>query len=135
MRKYFLNKLTAEEITGLTKRPAINLEKIINIVKPVLNDIKINGLNAALKYAGEFDGFTGEEILVSKKEFDDAENSLSPEIKSALKTAFANIEKFHIKQLPVKYEVETMPGVNCSREYRAIENVALYIPGGRAVLP
>ncbi|MDR3628275.1 MAG: histidinol dehydrogenase [Ignavibacteriaceae bacterium] len=135
MRTYYLNKLSEEEITGLTKRPAINLEKVINIVKPVLNDIKSNGLKAALKYAKEFDGFEGEEVLVTKKEFDEAEKNLDIEIKSAIKTAFANIEKFHIKQLPGKYETETMTGVSCAREFRAIDNVGLYIPGGSAVLP
>lgn len=135
MRTYYLNKLSEEEITGLTKRPAINLEKVITIVKPVLNDIKSNGLKAALKYAKEFDGFEGEEVLVTKKEFDEAEKNLDTEIRSAIKTAFANIEKFHLKQLPGKYETETMTGVSCSREFRAIDNVGLYIPGGSAVLP
>ena len=28
-----------------------------------------------------------------------------------------------------------MPGIKCAREFRAIENVGLYIPGGTAILP
>ena len=28
-----------------------------------------------------------------------------------------------------------MTGIKCSREFRAIENVGLYIPGGTAILP
>jgi histidinol dehydrogenase len=135
MRLYYLNKLSQEETALLTKRPAINLEKILNIVKPLLNNIKASGLKAALDYAKQFDGFDGEEVLVTKKEFDEAEKNLDVKIKSALITAFNNIEKFHVKQFPVKYETETMTGISCSREFRAIENVGLYIPGGSAVLP
>jgi histidinol dehydrogenase len=135
MRTYYLNKLSPEEIVQLTKRPAVNLEKIIDLVKPILNDIKTNGLKAALKYARELDGFNGEDILVTKKEFNEAENDLTTDIKSAIVTAFNNIEKFHSKQVPIQYETETMPGIVCSREFRAIENVGLYIPGGSAVLP
>ncbi len=135
MRTYYLNKLSDEEVNGLTKRPAINLEKIFETVQPVLDEIKAAGLQAALKYAKKFDGFEGNEIKVTKEEFDKAEAELAPEIKSALETAYNNIKKFHLNQLPSKYEIETISGVKCSREYRAIENVGLYIPGGSAVLP
>jgi histidinol dehydrogenase len=135
MRSYFLNKLSQEDRVLLTKRPAINLEKILNLVKPLLNSIKAEGLKAALEYAKQFDGFSNEEVLVTKKEFDKAEKNLDIKIKSAIITAFNNIEKFHIKQFPIKYETETMTGISCSREFRAIENVGLYIPGGSAILP
>ena len=135
MRTYYLNKLSEEEVNGLTKRPAINLEKIFEIVRPVLNEIKAAGLQAALKYAKNFDGFEGNEIKVTKEEFDESEKELSLEIKSALETAYNNIKKFHLNQLPSKYEIETMSGVKCLREYRAIGNVGLYVPGGSAVLP
>ena len=135
MKTHYYNKLSKDEIAELTKRPAINLEKVIKVVKPILDDIKQNGLNAAINYAKKFDSFEGEELLVSPKEFDEAEKELDSKVKSALETAAKNIEKFHAQQLPSSYSVETMSGVNCSREYRAIENVGLYIPGGSAVLP
>lgn len=135
MKKYFLNKLSDEEISGLTKRPAIDHEKVFEIVKPILREIKLIGLKAALKYAKEFDGFEDEKILVTKKEFDEAEEKLNSKIKSALETAYNNIKKFHQKQFPVRYELEIMSGVKCSREFRAIESVGLYVPGGSAVLP
>ena len=135
MKTYEYNKLTEAELEELTKRPAIDLDKVFNIVKPMLSEIKKSGLSAALKYAKQFDNFEGEEILVSQEEFDEAESKLDNKVKKALKTAADNIKKFHIQQFPKSYSVETMNGVNCTREYRAIENVGLYIPGGSAVLP
>ena len=135
MRTYFLNKLSDKEVENLTKRPAINLEEIFNVVKPILKEIEENGLPAALKYAKQFDGFENENTLVTKEEFDEAEERLDAKVKSAIEAAAENIKKFHVKQLPERYEIETMSGIKCSREYRAIESVGLYVPGGNAVLP
>ena len=135
MKKYYYNKLSKTEIKDLTKRPSIDNEKVFKIVKPILEDIKANGLSAAKKYAKKFDGFEEENLLVSENEFNEAEKKLSSEIKEAIRTAFENIHNFHQQQLPKSYEVETMKGINCSREFRPIENVGLYVPGGNAVLP
>ncbi len=135
MKIYFYEKLTDAEKENLLKRPSIDIEKVFTIVKPVLSDIKQNGLTAVLKYAKQFDGFESDNIKVTQQEFEEAERNLDIKIKSALKTASDNITKFHSKQIPHSYEIETMEGVKCSREYRAIENVGLYVPGGSAVLP
>ena len=135
MKTYYYDKLKKDELAGLTKRPSINFEKILTVVKPILLDIKTNGLEAALKYARQFDGLADENIKVIPEEFETAEKSLSPKVKNAIDTAFDNIYKFHKMQLPEKYFVETMPGVACSRDFRPVEDVGLYIPGGNAVLP
>lgn len=135
MKIYLYEKLTVAEKENLLKRPSIDSEKIFNIVRPILLDIKQNGFTAALKYAKQFDGFANDSIKVTQQEFEEAERNLDNKIKSAIITAFDNITKFHSKQTPHSYEIETMEGVKCSREYRVIENVGLYVPGGSAVLP
>lgn len=135
MKTYIYESLSTSKITALTKRPSIQIEKTIKQVKPILENIKLNKLKDVLKYAAKFDRFQGREICVSKKEFDEAEKILHKEVKKALQTAATNIKLFHEKQAPNSYKVETMPGVVCSREFRAIENVGLYVPGGTAVLP
>ncbi len=135
MKKYFYEDLTDDERAELLKRPAIDLEKVFEIVKPILKDVKENGLAAVKKYSEKFDGYTGTEILVTEEEINTAEENLPNEVKDAIKNAYNNIEKFHKAEFPEKFTVETMPGVNCSREFRAIEKVGLYIPGGSSVLP
>jgi len=135
MKKYFYKNLTVQELASLTKRPAVDFSKVFEAVHPILNDIKKDGLKAALNYAKQFDSFIGEEIRVSKKEFREAEKNLDKKTRKALQIAAKNIEKFHKKQLPKPYTVEIQNGIKCSREFRAIENAGLYIPGGSAVLP
>lgn len=135
MKRHLFNSLNAKEISELTKRPAIDFEETYAVVKPILNEIKKEGLSAAIKYAKQFDGFSSISIYVKDNEFLIAERSLNPEIKNALESAYANIYSFHKEELPAKITKETQPGVICSREFRPIDNVGLYIPGGNAVLP
>jgi histidinol dehydrogenase len=135
MKKYNSAELSSAEIKNLFMRPAINFETIFEIVKPILNDIKQNGLKAAINSAKKYDGFTGENLAVTDGEYEEAEKNLNADVKNALKDAAGNIEKFHLKQKPNSYEVETVDGVKCGREFKPIENAGLYIPGGSAVLP
>ena len=135
MKIYTKKNISNMKLNKLFTRRAIETESIFKIVKPIVEDVKLKGMHAALKYAKKFDGYVAEKILVSKKEYGEAEKILDSEAKKALLTASKNIKKFHSKQIPAGYEVETMDGVKCYREFRAIENVALYVPGGTAVLP
>jgi histidinol dehydrogenase len=135
MKTYFIEKLKTEEINKLLRRPAIKLRSNFKVVQPILSDVKRDGLKASLKYAKKYDGSIPKNVIVAKEEFVKAEKNLNKKIKGAIKTATHNIEVFHQNQFPKNYKVETMPGINCSREFRAIQNVGLYIPGGNAVLP
>ncbi|MGE5432652.1 MAG: histidinol dehydrogenase [Syntrophomonadaceae bacterium] len=135
MKIYNFRNLDTKEKESLLRRPAVDLSRMFEAIRPILEEIKKDGLKAALKYARQFDGFSGRELRVSKAEFDEAEKNLDDDVKRAIKKAADNIQKFHLKQVPKSYETETMAGVLCSREYRAIESVGLYIPGGSAVLP
>ena len=62
-------------------------------------------------------------------------STIPDEAKKAINTAYQNIKTFHQSQIKTEDKVETMTGVVCWRESRAIEKVGLYIPGGTAVLP
>ncbi len=135
MKRYYYSKLNAEQLLSLTKRPAIDFAKTFKTVKPILDDVKSNGLKAALGYAKKFDGLDSKNFIVTKDEINKAKKNLPIKVKKAIEDAYNNIKKFHLKQFPKSYNIETVPGVNCSREFRAIESVGLYIPGGTAVLP
>jgi histidinol dehydrogenase len=135
MKRYILNSLKAKEISDLTKRTAIDFEKIFTEIKPILHEIKDEGLSAATRYAKQFDNFTSASIYVSENEMIEAERFLDPKVKNALEAAYANIYAFHKEEFPPNFKIETQPGVICSREFRPIDNVGLYIPGGSAVLP
>lgn len=134
MKSYKLNELMSIEIDELLKRPSVNLDSVFETVKPILDDVKKNGLQAVVEYSQKFGENIGENIKVNEEEFNEAEKLIDPELKTAIDKAAQNIKTFHEKQFPKGYEVETIAGVSCAREFRAIENIGLYIPGGSAVL-
>lgn len=135
MKKFYLNKLTETEVTTLCERETVDLTSVIETVKPIISNVKHNGIQAALHYAKQFDGFNSTTFRIHPdKEVKNIEPLNEKEI-AAIDTAADNIRRFHELQLPEPYSIETMPGVICSREFRAIENVGLYIPGGTALLP
>ena len=129
------NKSSNKKKADLLKRPSIDMNQTYQIVQPILDDIKNNGKKSVLEYAQKFDGFVGKQIRVSENEIRKSSDLVMSSFKNAVKQAANNITKFHKMQLPKKYKIETMPGIKCAREFRAIENVGLYIPGGTAILP
>ncbi len=118
----------------LLERPTKTVDDIENTVNLVFEDVKRNGDKAILKYTSMFDGVTLDNFKVSIDEFERAEEKISSDLKEAIQTAKANITKFHTAQKTNRIEVETMSGVSCWQEKRAIDKVGLYIPGGTAPL-
>ncbi|MDW5288421.1 histidinol dehydrogenase [Formosa sp. PL04] len=118
----------------ILQRPTQTVNDIEETVTQIFDDVKRNGDTAISKYTSLFDGVTLDDNLVSSDEIEFAKTQVSEELKVAITTAYQNIERFHAAQQTTKVEVETMPGVNCWQEKRAIEKIGLYIPGGTAPL-
>jgi len=120
---------------GLLQRPAFDAASLQEKVAAILNDIKVNGDGAVLKYTALYDGVQLDNLLVTAEEIAAAHQQISNDLKASIQVAANNIRTFHSKQLTNKTEViETMPGVACWRKPVAIEKVGLYVPGGSAPL-
>lgn len=132
MKQYKYPKIS--EWKSLCERPLQNQENLSGQVKSVFDDVKNNGDNALKLYTERFDGVILNDFKVSESEINEADNLVSDELKSAIKTAFENIRKFHSSQQEEKKIIETTEGVFCWRKSRAIENIGIYIPGGTAPL-
>lgn len=137
MRRYDTSRDTPQAIQEALQRPSQrSTEKIMNIVNPIIKDIRENGDKALLSYTHKFEKATSLTSAVLKAPFPASLMQLPPETIEAIDVSFENIRKFHAAQKETKpLQVETMPGVVCSRFMRPIERVGLYVPGGTAVLP
>jgi histidinol dehydrogenase len=118
----------------LLARPAINLAKTEETVKPVLQAIKNEGDIAIKHFTHQFDGITLENFRVSEDEIMNAKMSLDKNLKEAISVAYRNIKKFHLAQIKPEEKIQTMEGVECWRKVVPIQKVGLYIPGGTAPL-
>lgn len=118
----------------LLQRPAIDPLLLEKKVKKILDKVKKGGDKTLRKLTKELDGVKIKTVVVTEEEINSAVQQLPEPLKQAIRTARANIEKFHAAQLQQPEIIETMPGVQCWRRSVAIEKVGLYIPGGTAPL-
>ena len=135
MKIYTLKDLNKQKIEQLCSRLTIDDNLITERAKTIIDTVKTQGDEALFSYALQFDKVKLSSLFIDKLGIAEAAKSIPTEVKNAIDLAYQNIYKFHEAQLKTEAKIETMPGVTCWREARAIENVGLYIPGGSAVLP
>jgi len=135
MKRYNYKDLTKADIQKLVQRNVDPANEIRTIVEEVIAHVQEHGDSALFDYAQKFDKVTLDKLYLDKDELTAIASTVSSEQKAALETAYNNIYKFHQAQVKAEDKIETMSGVTCWRELRAIEKVGLYIPGGSAVLP
>ena len=106
-------------------------------VKKIIEDIKKNKDIALLKYVKKFENKKANlrSIIIPKKTLKEAYNSLSNESKKSLKLAYKRIFYYHSKQKKTSYSFKDQLDSKFYIEWKPIENVGLYIPGGLASYP
>lgn len=123
-----------QEWAKLLARPKFNNDDLVKICKDIFAEVMRDGDKALAKYTLRFDRVSLENIAVTEKEFDRAEQAVGEELKEAIREAKRNIEAFHILQKPAPCEYVNSHGFRCWQEAKGIEKVGLYIPGGSAPL-
>lgn len=118
----------------LLQRPALSSESLYDTVKEVLEQVRAGGDRTIRELEKLFDKVELNDLQVSEEMIAQAENLISDELKESIRTAAANIAKFHRTQLPELSAIETTPGVKCWQKAVPIQRVGLYIPGGSAPL-
>lgn len=135
MKTYYWNTLSdLEKEKALSRPDGLNDPDLISRVHDIMQAVKMNGDKAVLDYTSAFDGIRLDALRIPETALKSAWDALPEDQKNAIKTACLNITKFHTAQKPEDIEVETMPGVVCRRETRALETAGLYVPGGTAPL-
>ena len=117
---------------------SVNTNSTISLtVKKIIQDIKKNKDVALLKYVKKFENKKAnlKSIIIPKKTLKDAYNSLPNESKKSLKLAYKRIFYYHSKQKKTSYSFKDQLDSKFYIEWKPIENVGLYIPGGLASYP
>jgi histidinol dehydrogenase len=118
----------------LIQRPKLKQADLSSLVHTIFSAVEKKGDVAVKKYSRLFDQSALRTMRVSAKQLSEAEKTIPLDLQASIRIAARNIEKFHRSQIEQKQIVETMPGVTCWRENRAIGKVGIYIPAGSAPL-
>jgi histidinol dehydrogenase len=123
-----------EDWEKIQQRPSSDNTEVTIVVQEIMEAVKEKGNKALQFYASKFDQYTNANFSVTPDEIEYAVTNISNELKEAINIAYNNIKKFHQNQIKEEAIVETMPGIMCWRQNKAIQKVGLYIPGGTAPL-
>lgn len=137
MKRYKTRDADVKIIKDALQRPSQrSTDDIMDIVKPIIKEVREGGDAAVLKYTHKFEEATSLTSPILRAPFPQYLMQLPQVTIEAINVSYENIRRFHAAQSEEKpLRVETMPGVVCSRFSRPIERVGLYVPGGTAVLP
>ena len=124
------------ELLNAIKRKQSKKTDVEKVVLEIIEAVKKNSDKALFYFSRKFDGAELNSLQVSRSEIAEAYKQETKEVIRALKVAKANIEKFHKNNVKKKeVPITTTKGVDVWREFRPIEKVGLYIPGGKAAYP
>lgn len=101
-------------------------------VSVIIQKVRADKDIALKQYTKAFDNIQLETLALTASAWG-AIDSLDVVIKEAINFAYEKIQRFHQRCVPLSIRV-AQDGIDLWKEYRAIENVGLYIPGGTAPL-
>jgi len=110
-------------------------EAIDQVVRPIIDAVRLQGDAALLRYARELDSLCDRSLRVSEDELASAVSTMCPQVRRAAETAADNIRKFAQEQLPRERFEEFAPGRKLGWIVRPLDAVGCYVPSGRYPLP
>jgi histidinol dehydrogenase len=127
--------LETKQVNRLLARKAARMEEAEAVVRPILEAVRRRGDTALLEYARKFDRLDRKNVRVPEKELRAAQATLTPEFRTAVETAAANIRRFAEMQMPREWMKPAGAGMRLGQIVRPLDTVAAYIPSGRYPLP
>jgi len=118
---YYFDRLKQIEVSGS--------------VSEIINDVRMNGDKALLRYTMKFDGIKRKSVKADKDDFDE-ENKVSKEELDLFHQAYENIKHFHQQELKniSSWELKSS-GILMGQRLVPVERAGLYVPGGTASYP
>lgn len=104
-------------------------------VAAILRRVQKDGDGALRTFSKKFDGAVIGHIKVDSSEIQSVRKNADERFVRILKTASANIRKFHRAQLRTPFSISLQHQSQLRQLFRPIEKVGIYVPGGKAAYP
>ena len=124
-------EVSNSEIFARTE-PEINVE---DTVAEIIKNVRANGDKALYEYCERFDKAKLNSLAVSEDEINEAFDIVEPKFIEILKSAAANIRKFHEKQVRNSFIINDEDGIVIGQKIIPVDRAGLYVPGGTAAYP
>jgi len=129
-------KTTGKNFQKLCSRSVVGKKRIANTVQKIIEDVRLHGDEALIKYTKKFDNvkLQARELKVTETETSGAYQDIKPEFVNTLKLVIENVNKFYKKANRKSWKIKDSDGVVLGENCRPLENVGVYIPSGTVPL-
>ena len=127
--------LTRAALDGVLPRAALDVERAVELVRPITEDVRVRGGAAVREHTASFDGVDRPHTLVPEEAIDHALESLDPKVRDALAEAIRRARVVHEAQLPDRADTQPAAGLSVSTRYVPVERAGVYVPGGLVAYP
>ncbi len=137
MRIQKLNKESISDILAtLLKRSPSQYGEYEERVKAIVDEVRAKGDEAVFAFTEKFDGvkLDANSLVVTQAEIEEAYKEIDPKLLDVIRKALVNIRDFHSKQRQNSW-FDSKDGIILGQKVTALENVGVYVPGGKAVYP
>lgn len=119
----------------VVERASLDVDAVIEIVKPIIEDVRNNGDQAVNNWTEKLDKIRPSALRVPQNEIDKALAEMSLDVVSALKEAIKRTQVVHQSQIRKETKTEVVKEGIVSQRFIPVQRVGLYVPGGNAVYP
>lgn len=128
-------EFTASQLFSVLPRGGVDVSAVTPTVAPIIDDVKSSGAAAALDYGEKFDGVRPESVRVPAEVIEQALETISADVRTALEEAIRRIRLVHFDQVPAPHTTTLASGATVTEVFKPVSRVGLYVPGGKAVYP
>jgi len=127
--------LTRAALASVLPRAGLDVERAVELVRPVCEDVRVRGGAAVREYTARFDGVDLPRTRVPAEAIAHALEALDPAVSDALQEAARRARVVHEAQLPARADTEPAPGLAVSTRFVPVERAGVYVPGGLVAYP
>ena len=127
--------LTRKALDGVLPRAALDVERAVDLVRPITEDVRVRGGAAVREYTARFDKVDLPHTRVPAQAIARALETLDPKVKDALAEAARRATVVHEAQLPDRKDTEPAQGLSVSTRFVPVHRAGVYVPGGLVAYP
>ncbi|CAA9336548.1 MAG: Histidinol dehydrogenase [uncultured Nocardioidaceae bacterium] len=118
----------------LVPRADIDVAGTLEVVRPIVEDVRRRGVEAIRTYSLRFDGVEQQDIEVPRSALTKALDELEPAVRAGLEESIRRLRATCEAELEHDVVTDVVPGGRVTQRMVPVERVGLYVPGGLAPL-
>jgi len=125
----------ASVVTSFLKRPAFD-PVAEHTAREALENVRLNGDSAVLKYIQDFDGVTvkPDGLRVAMAELAEARDTVDPQFRIAARETYKRVTTFSRAGMKKDWKIFSPKGGELGEQFVPFDRVGVYVPGGQAPL-